>query len=64
MIDVKQEMLDKALATIAKNMDRQVAKGSLTEAQKSDSLGRIKGFTQLADGVSNADLVVEAATEN
>jgi 3-hydroxybutyryl-CoA dehydrogenase len=64
LIDVKQEMLDKALATIAKNMDRQVAKGSLTEAQKSDSLGRIKGFTQLADGVSNADLVVEAATEN
>jgi len=64
LIDVKQEMLDKALATIAKNMDRQVAKGSLTEAQKSDSLGRIKCHTQLADGVANADLVVEAATEN
>ncbi|MBM3439087.1 MAG: 3-hydroxybutyryl-CoA dehydrogenase [Bacteroidetes bacterium] len=64
LIDVKQEMLDKALATIAKNMDRQVAKGSLTEAQKSDSLGRIKCHTQLADGVASADLVVEAATEN
>lgn len=64
LIDVKQEMLDKALATIARNMDRQVAKGSLTEAQKSDSLGRIKCHTQLADGVANADLVVEAATEN
>lgn len=64
LIDVKQEMLDKAIATITKNMDRQVAKGSLSEEQKQASLGNIKCFTQLADGVSNADLVVEAATEN
>ena len=64
LIDVKQEMLDKAIATITKNMDRQVAKGSLSEEQKQASLGNIKCYTQLADGVSNADLVVEAATEN
>jgi 3-hydroxybutyryl-CoA dehydrogenase len=64
LIDVKQEMLDKAMATITKNMDRQVAKGSLTEEQKTASLSNIKCFTQLADGVANADLVVEAATEN
>jgi len=64
LIDVKQEMLDKAIATITKNMDRQVAKGSLSEEQKQASLGNIKCYTQLADGVANADLVVEAATEN
>lgn len=64
LIDVKQEMLDKAMATITKNMDRQVAKGSLTEEQKLASLSNIKCYTQLSDGVANADLVVEAATEN
>ena len=64
LIDVKQEMLDKAMATIIKNMDRQVAKGSLTEEQKLASLSNIKCYTQLSDGVANADLVVEAATEN
>ena len=64
LIDVKQEMLDKAIATITKNMDRQVGKGTLTEEQKAGSLARIKTFTQMADGVSNADVVVEAGTEN
>ncbi len=64
LIDVKQEMLDKAMATITKNMDRQVAKGSLTEEQKLASLSNIQCYTQLSDGVANADLVVEAATEN
>ena len=64
LIDVKQEMLDRAMATITKNMDRQVAKGSLTEEQKLASLSNIQCYTQLSDGVANADLVVEAATEN
>ena len=64
LIDVKQEMLDKAMATITKNMDRQVAKGSLTEEQKLASLSNIQCYTQLSEGVANADLVVEAATEN
>lgn len=64
LIDVKQTMLDKAIATITKNMDRQIAKGSLTEEQKTASLNNIKCFTELSEGVANADLVIEAATEN
>lgn len=64
LIDVQQNMLDKAMATIDKNMGRQVDKGLITQAQKSHALGLIKTFTLLADGVANADLVVEAATEN
>ncbi len=64
MMDIKQEALDKALATIGKNMDRQISKDRLTEDQKNDALGRITTFTDLAEAVKNADLVVEAATEN
>ena len=64
LIDVKQDMLDKALATITKNMDRQIAKGSLTEEQKAASLQNIQTYTILEEGVNNADLVIEAATEN
>lgn len=64
LIDIKQEFLDKALATIEKNLDRQVSKGFLSEEDKNSSLGRIKIFTELKSGVKNADLVVEAATEN
>jgi 3-hydroxybutyryl-CoA dehydrogenase len=64
LIDVQQKMLEKAIATITKNMDRQIAKGSLTEDQKNASLSNIKCFTELSEGVANADLVIEAATEN
>ena len=64
LIDINAAALEKAIQTISKNMDRQVSKGLLSEQQKMDSLGRIKTFTVLAEGVSNADLVVEAATEN
>ena len=64
LIDLKQEMLDKALATIAKNLDRQVAKGSITEEQKAQTLANITPVTSLKEGVAHADLVVEAATEN
>jgi 3-hydroxybutyryl-CoA dehydrogenase len=64
MVDIRQDALDKALSVIAKNMDRQVAKGSLTEEAKQEALGRIKASTNMADAVKNADLVVEAATEN
>jgi len=64
LIDINQPALDKALATIAKNLDRQVAKGSLTEDDKAASVGRIRTFTSIAEGVQNAQLVVEAATEN
>lgn len=64
LIDINQPALDKALATISKNFDRQVAKGSLTEEEKKASLGRIQPFTSLKEGVQQADLVIEAATEN
>jgi len=64
LIDLKQEMLDKALATITKNLDRQVAKSIITEEQKSQTLANITPFTSLKEGVAHADLVVEAATEN
>jgi 3-hydroxybutyryl-CoA dehydrogenase len=64
LIDINAGALEKAVQTISKNMDRQVSKGMLSEQQKMDALGRIKTFTVLAEGVSKADLVVEAATEN
>jgi 3-hydroxybutyryl-CoA dehydrogenase len=64
LIDVKPEILEKALATISKNLDRQVAKGVIDEDKKSTTLANIKTFTNIGDGVEGADLVVEAATEN
>lgn len=64
MMDINQGALDKAMATIGKNMDRQVSKGSLSEEEKQQSLSRIKTFTDLAAAVKEADLVIEAATEN
>ena len=64
LVDISQASLDKALATIGKNMDRQVAKGSVTEEQKKAALASIATNTDLASGVKSADLVVEAATEN
>ncbi len=64
LIDVQQAQLDKALATIAKNMDRQVAKGTLTEESKNAALANISTNTTVAEGVKHAELVVEAATEN
>jgi 3-hydroxybutyryl-CoA dehydrogenase len=64
MMDIKQDALDKAIATISKNMDRQVAKGSLTEDDKTQALARISTHTDMAESVKNAHLVVEAATEN
>jgi 3-hydroxybutyryl-CoA dehydrogenase len=64
LIDINQTALDKAMATIAKNLDRQVTKGSLSEDDKSKALSNIKAFSDLAEGVKDADLVVEAATEN
>ncbi len=64
MMDINQGALDKAMGTIAKNMDRQVAKGSLSEEAKQTALGMIKTHTDMAEAVKEADLVVEAATEN
>jgi 3-hydroxybutyryl-CoA dehydrogenase len=63
LVDLSPDQLQKGMATIAKNMDRQIANGTLTEADKVASLNRISPYTSLADGVKKADLVVEAATE-
>ena len=64
LIDISQPALDKAMATIAKNLDRIVAKGTITQADKATTLKNITTYTAVADGVKSADLVVEAATEN
>ncbi len=64
MMDINQGALDKAKATISKNMDRQVAKGSLTEEAKQAALDLITTYTDMAAAVKDADLIVEAATEN
>lgn len=64
LCDVSKEMLGKALATIGKNLDRQVAKATLTTEAKDSTLGNISVHTSLADAAKNADLVIEAATEN
>lgn len=64
LVDVNPAALEKAMGTITKNMDRQVAKGSLTEQEKTTALSCLKTSVHLAEAVKNADLVVEAATEN
>lgn len=64
LIDVNAAQLDKAIASITKNMDRQIAKGSLTEEQKQQALANLITNTTISEGVKNAELVVEAATEN
>lgn len=64
MMDINQAAMDKALGTIGKNMDRQIAKNALTEEDKQAALGRITTYTDLAAAVKDADIVIEAATEN
>ena len=64
LIDVSQASLDKGIATITKNLDRMVAKETITEEDKSRTLKNITTFTNLEEGVEYASLVVEAATEN
>jgi len=63
LVDINQDALDRALKTITKNLDRMLAKERIDEATKNATLAKITTFTQLKDGVTNADLVVEAATE-
>jgi 3-hydroxybutyryl-CoA dehydrogenase len=64
MVDVSHEALERGMATILKNMDRQVVKGSLSEDDKKKALTHLKLHTDLQMAVAEADLVVEAATEN
>jgi 3-hydroxybutyryl-CoA dehydrogenase len=64
LIDVQETALKTALQTIEKNLDRQVSKQLLTDDQKKKALANIKTFTSIKDGVAQADLIIEAATEN
>lgn len=64
LVDVNEAALQKAMATITKNLDRQVQKGSITEDAKTATLKNITTHTDLSKAASNADLVVEAASEN
>lgn len=64
LIDVNPSQVEKAMLSIAKNLDRQVSKGILTEEQKQSTLKNISTTHDLLKGVAQAELVVEAATEN
>jgi 3-hydroxybutyryl-CoA dehydrogenase len=64
IIDISLAQLDKAVATIAKNFDRQVAKGIVTEEQKKAALANISIGSNMSEGLKNAELIVEAATED
>lgn len=64
LVDVNTTQLEKAVQTITKNFERQIAKGTISEEQKQQALSNITTFTGITEGVKNAQLVVEAATEN
>jgi len=64
LVDMKAQALEKAVATITKNLDRQLSKGSITEEIKHDTLKNITTGIDLKKAVANAQLVIEAATEN
>ena len=64
LIDRSEATLDNAMATIAKNLDRMVSKGSISEDEKLKTISNIITYTDIKDGVVGVDLVVEAATEN
>jgi 3-hydroxybutyryl-CoA dehydrogenase len=64
LIDVSQNQLDKAVVTIKKNLERQVAKNTISEEIKNKTIENITTFTSIKEGVQESDLVVEAATEN
>ncbi len=64
LIDISEASLKKGIDTISKNLDRMVAKETITEAQKQETLSNITTFTDVTEGVEYASLVVEAATEN
>ena len=64
LIDISAAALHKGMETIAKNLDRMVAKETITESDKANTQANIKTFTNLKEGVQYAGLVVEAATEN
>lgn len=64
IIDLSTERIADAVNNITRNLDRQLQKGIITKAQQTSTLANIQGFTELEAGVKDADLVIEAATEN
>ena len=64
LIDISETALDHGMATIGRNLSRQVKKEIISEAEKAETLARISAMTDLATGVSDRDLIIEAATEN
>lgn len=62
--DLQQSFLDRAVLTIGSNLDRQIKKGLLREEQKNEILGRIRPSLDLKEACKEADLIIEAATEN
>ena len=64
LVDVDATALERALNTIKKNLDRQVSKGIIDEAAKTAAINNITTYTDIKQAVQNAQLVVEAATEN
>ena len=64
LVDISADALEKAINTIKKNLDRMVQKEKITEQEKAETLSNLSTFTDIQEGVKNAELVVEAATEN
>ena len=64
LVDISADALEKAINTIEKNLDRMVQKEKITEQEKAETLSNLSTFTDIQEGVKNAELVVEAATEN
>ncbi|MBF8149694.1 3-hydroxybutyryl-CoA dehydrogenase [Winogradskyella sp. F6397] len=64
LIDISDASLKRGMDTIARNLDRMVAKEKISDADKAETLANITTFTKTEEGVKNGDLVVEAATEN
>jgi 3-hydroxybutyryl-CoA dehydrogenase len=64
LIDISADALERAIATISKNLDRMVKKERITEKDKNNTLSNITSYTDIKEGVKGVDLVVEAATEN
>ena len=63
LVDLNEAALERGLATVAKNLDRQVAKGTLSDDDKAATLARLAASTDLAASVQQAELVVEAVSE-
>lgn len=64
LIDISEASLEKAIATITKNLDRQLAKERISLSDKEETLANLNTYTDIKEGVKGVDLVVEAATEN